>query len=473
MTIVKRIGKNFLALTIGSLTASGMGFAATVYLARSLGVRNFGEVIFAQTILIYFMLFTNLGLNTFGIREISRDNRKINIYVNNILTLRVILSMVSFILLVLLTILIPKPQHIKNLILLFGLSLFPFALFLDWPFQGIEKMEYVAISRIIDKAVYVILIFSLVKNSQQLVLIPFFWLSGLVCACSFIAVIYLKQFGMIVPEFKLPLWKNFLKHSIPMGAGFIIMQIYYHFDTIMLGFMKGEKEVGWYNAAYKIIYFIIAIGGLYFVAIFPIISKLYKKSREKLKILLSYSLKLMVTITLPLAIGGTIIAKPLMIFFYGREYYSGVIVFQILIWTVAIFFISFTYSYFLLACDRGKEYLIGISIGTLVNIVLNVVLIPYFNLIGASFATAIGALVIFFYMYFRSRKVIKISFMSYIFKPLIAATSMGLVLYFSKITNLFLLMFLGVLIFISVMLLSRGITRNEIKMLKDQLFRKS
>jgi O-antigen/teichoic acid export membrane protein len=453
MNGARDVVKNFMSLLSSQIITSLLGFAVTVYLARVLGADSFGKIVFAQAVLVYFILFANLGLNILGVRKVARDKENIKKYVNNIITLRLTLAVLSFVLLSFLTFFMPKTDDIKHLIFIFGLSLFTSALILEWPYQGIEKMQFVAVSRVADKVIYAGLIFLLVAGVRHLFLIPYFWLAGSGAACLFLISMYIKNYGMICLEFNLPFWKDLLKQSVPMGTGFLIMQVFYHFDDILLAFLKGEEYVGWYNTAYKIIYFILLAGSLYFVAIFPTISKYYKQSSQKLKSLLTRSSKLMASIVLPLAVGGTLIARPLMMLLYGEEYSNGVIVFQILIWTVAVFFLNYVYAYLLLACDREKKYLIGISAGTLTNICLNIILIPLFGLVGASVATVAGSLVMFMYMYIQARRVVKIQLLRFVYKPFIAAFCMGSTLYFSGVSNVLILLPLGVGVFSAVFIL--------------------
>jgi len=466
LTTAGRILKNFFSLASAGIISQGLGFVVIVYLARILGVANFGKVVFAQAIFVYFMLITNLGLPTLGAREIARDKNKIEHYVNNILTIRLVLAGISFCLLLLFIIFISISTEIKQLIIIFGLSVFPFALLFEWVFQGTEKMEYIGISRVLNKLFYVLLIFILIKSSKQLLLIPFAWLVGEIVVSGFLIYLFIKQFNRIELSFNIPFWRDSLKKALPMGIAFMLNTIYINFGTIMLGFMKGNEVVGCYNAAYKIVLFILGIGGLYATVIFPIVSEHYKGSLKKLQFLLSRSTKLMITIGLPFGVAGTILARPIMNLIYGSQYDNGIIAFQILIWSVVIIFISILYGYSLMACDRQKNYLAGVAIGAVIHIGLNIILIPSFSLIGASIATIITELTVFIYMYFDFKQIVEVPFKQYFLKPFIASTVMGVFLCYFLNLNIFGLVTLGLLVYFTGISLLKGISREELVMLR-------
>jgi len=472
VSTVRKVAKNLVFLSSAKIVSQIILFLVIIYLARVLGPANFGKINFAQAIVLYFMWIVNLGLTTLGIREVARDKNNIDNYVGNIVPLRLTLALFSFLLLLVFVSLIPKSTEIKYLIVFYGLSLYSSALLLEWLFQGIEKMEFVGISRILDKFFYGILIFLLVKSSRQLLLIPYLWLGGSLIAAGFLLYIFVRQFGKIRLRFNFPLWKDLVKRALPMGTAFIMIQLYYNFDTIMLGFMKGDEVVGWYNAAYKIVFLVLAFIPIFINVIFPVMSKYYKESREKLQVLISSSTKLLSTVALPLGVGGTILAKPIMDFLYGESFNNGIIGFQILIWSVVIIYIRCTYEQSFLACDEERRYLFGVLLGAFANICLNIILIPPFSLKGAAIATVISELVLSGYMLSYFRIVNRVKIVKYSLKPFIAATFMGFILYYFRGLNLALSISIGISSYLFFIFLLKGITYKEIAQLKEQIIRK-
>ncbi len=472
MGSVRRTVKNFLSLSIAQIISQAFLFLVIVYLARTLGAANFGKIAFAQAVVLYFMLIANMGLTTLGIREVARNRDRIDNYVSNILSLRLVLALLSFFLLLAFVSLIYKAVEIKYLIIFFGFSLFSSALLLGWLFQGVEEMGFLAISRVLDKFLYGALIFLLIRGPQQILTIPWLYTGGSFLASGFLIYVFIKQFGRPRLRFNFPFWKKMLRQALPMGAAFIMIQVYYNFDTVMLGFMKNDEVVGWYNAAYKIVLFIWAFIPIFINVIFPLMSKYYQQSKEKLEHLISSATRLMSIIAFPLGIGGTLLARPIMSFLYGEEFSNGVIALQILIWTVVVIAIRCTYEQSFLACDREKRYFWGVMVGASSNIVLNLVLIPYFGLKGAAIATVISELVFSLYMFYYFNLVSRIKMLGFLLRPFLAASFMGFVLYYARNLNLLLSILIGITAYLIAILALKGVTWAEVKELRAQVVQK-
>lgn len=470
MNTAQRIVKNTISLLTGDIVAKLLGFIVIVYLARILGPGSFGEINFAMAIVTYFILIADLGLSLLGTREVAREKDKIKDYLGSILTLRLLLALVGFGLLVLMTFFLNKPVEIKYLIILYGLGLIPSALLLDWAFQGVEKMEYIGLGRILSGIVYLGLVLGFVKTPNQLLLIPCFQVAGNLLAAGLLISIFIKNFGL--PKFRVNfvLWKKLILQALPVGLSLVMVQIFFNIDTVILGFMRSNEEVGYYNAAYKIIMFLILLIGAYHEAIFPLISSYYKTSSlDSLRKLLSITEKLMVTVAIPLAVGGTILANSLMDLLFGIEYTNGIIAFQILIWAVLIICINTGYSRGLLACKKENWYMAGTTVPAIVNVTFNLILIPRLGITGAAIATVLAEASGFIVMYVGFKKVLNVPFKRYIIRPLFAAVVMGLVLlgilkWWSS--NIFLLMFLGMLVYAIILYLIRGVTREEIRLIR-------
>ncbi len=472
MNTAQRIVKNTASLLFSGIVSQLIGFVVMVYLARVLGPGDFGKINFAIAIIAYFMLLADFGLPLLGIREIAGDRGKVINYAGDILTMRLCLSFFSFGLLAVMTYFLNKPIEIKYLIVLYGLGLIPSALLLDWAFQGVEKMEYIGIGRILSIGIYLGLIVSFIKSSNQLLFIPPFQVIGNLIAAGLLFSIFIKKFGKPRFRFNVSSWKKVFMQALPIGISIIMIQLIYNIDTVMLGFMRSNAEIGYYNAAYKIILPLIMVGAVYFDAIFPITAKYYKTSLDSLKKLQSYTAKLMVIIALPLAVGGTILSKPIMNLLYGPKYNNGIIAFQILIWAVALIYLNTIYAKGMWACNKQGVFLKIVSAQAIVNILLNFILIPELGIVGSAISTVSSELFGFPFYYWQFNKVVNVPIHNYIVRPLFAATIMGVFLKFLVNLNIFFLMFGGIFIYAIFLYFIKGITRNDLRLIQDALYRK-
>lgn len=469
---LRRAVRNFLSLSIAQFISRLISLSVIVYLARILAPANFGKVSFAQAVIIYFMLFSSLGLTTLGTRETARNKGAINTYVNNIISLRLILAFLSFGLLIVFVNLIHKSSEIKLLIVLYGFILFPNVLLVEWLFQGVERMGSIGISRILTMLFYGASVFIFIRSPGQLLLVPCFWVLGNFISVVFLMYIFTKQFGKIKLRFDFSFWKDLLKRAIPMGTASIMIQIYYNFDIVMLGFIKEDKVVGWYNAAYRIVLFVWVFIPLFISVIFPLMSRYYKESREKLETLIISSTRLLSVVAFPLGVGGMILARPIMSFLYGEEFSGGVVALQILIWSVVIICVRCSYEHSFLACDKEKRYLFGVIWGAFTNIALNLLLIPRFSLRGAAIATVISEFVFSGYLFYYLRIVNRMEIIKHLLKPFIAAALMGFIIYYLKGLNIFLLLSAGIIIYSVLILLLKGVTFEEIAQFRKEIVKK-
>ncbi len=386
MNIQSRAFKNFVSLLVGQVISRIFTFFVVIYLARVLGAANFGKIGFAQTILAYFGVIANLGTMTIGTREIAQNRERINEYVNTITSLRLMLATLSFLSLLIFVALIPKPTEIRHLIILYGLSLFPFSLLLEWLFQGIETMEFISLSRILSQFFYFALVFLLVKNAGQLQVVPVSWLIGNLIACGFLLYIFNKRSNKIKLEIDFLFWKKFLKHAIPIGISLILVQIYHGFDIIMLGFLKGDKAVGVYNAPWKLFSLAMQGGGLVTVVAFPMLSSYYRGNQDDFRNVWNRYRNISFFFGAMGLIVGTFFAEPIILFLYGREYIGSIWPFRILSWAFAVLCINGPYGQPLLVAKYEKTILLITLITAITNVLANIVMVPHWGAVGAAIA---------------------------------------------------------------------------------------
>jgi O-antigen/teichoic acid export membrane protein len=459
------IAKNFLSLTVAAIVSYVLGFFAVAYLARVLGAEGFGKISFALAISGYFLLLNNLGLDFFGTREIAKEKDKTVYYTNHIISIKFVASIISFLLMIILLLLIPKPTETKNLILLYGLSLFPMVLIIEWVFIGLEKMEIVALSRIARQFFYVLFVFLIVRFPQQILFVPLVYTGSILLSSSVLLFPFIRNYGFPKPQLSLIAWRDILEQSLPLGVSLIIITFYYSIGTVILGFMKDDKTVGWYSAAYRIVLLLIGFAGLLEGSLFPVMSRYYKESLDKLNRLVSISVKTTIFFSVPLAIGGTVVAKDLINLIYGPLYINSVLPFQILIWSVFIVYFQSTYAFCLIACDKQRNYLYAVSAGAVANLFFSFLLIPMYSFVGAAISAVICETVVSALMLFYSTKVVRFNQGKYLVKAIIAAGFMGLIIYFLQV-HLVLKILIGILIYLSSMLILRTIKKEELELLK-------
>ena len=465
----KKIVKNLFLLITGNVAAQLLGFLSVIYLARILKADGFGKVVFAQGIVAYFFLFSDLGLKTFGTIEIARVKGEQKRYVNNIVTMRIALSIAAFLMLLLITLLMDKPQDQKYLIILFGISIFPSTILLDWFFQGIQKMGIIGLTNML-KSLFYITFLLLFLSSGDILYIPIYFTVSFILAMVPMFLTFFREHGWIVPSFEYTLWKESIIKAIPLGLSSIMIQIYYNIDTVMLGFMKGEEAVGLYNAAYKIVLLLLGFASIIGMVLLPNVSKIYTESKENIEKYLRYLSKITIFWSIPVTVGGMILSGQIIRVFYGEYYNNSVIPLQILIWSVFTVFSNIPFALLLLASGKGKEYMYSVTAGAVSNLSLNLFLIPRYDLIGASISTLISEFIVLTFLLLYSRRLIIIPMFRNILLGLTASSIMGiLLLNLNDKFNLLISILLGILIYILTLIIIKGVNKEDLVFIREAL----
>jgi len=290
-------------------------------------------------------------------------------------------------------ILLFRDDELRYLMVFAAFQLIPYILFADWVFKGIEKMGYSAVFYLLYQGIALLFVIVLVHNRAQVLLVPWCRFIGMGVSVVYLLYALTKYYPNLkyVSVRKLIFYINSVKHTfkvaMPFVASVVVIHIYYSFDTIMLGSMRTMAEVGIYNAAYKFILLFTVIGGILQMAFAPSFSRMGDKI--DLGIVGKFSW-LICVIVLFAGIFLSAFSHDLVIWIYGGEYIESAKVLLVLV--VAMVFICLDTIYLapLLYHGGEKQYLMASSAGCLINIILNLVLIPRHGMYGAAFATVIS-----------------------------------------------------------------------------------
>ena len=439
-TTGQTIFKNTLWLSLAEFFKNGIRFLIQIFLARELGSVGYGLLSFALSFAGIFGFLADFGFSILILREVSRDKSKTKKYFDNILFIKLILGLVTFLLIMLSAQVIVAEKSTRFLIYLAGVSVIvnTFSDFFRSFFRAFEKMQWEAVSKISEGILLALIIgFLVVKRSANLEEIFYSYIAVGIIILILNLIILSKRFlkEKLFKEFKIDYQetKLILRKSLPLVFSAVFISIYYNIDQIMIGVISTKKELGYYSAAQRIIYGLSMFYMITLIVFSPKIAYFFKKDLKQLLLLLKKMNKVMLAIAVPMGIGGTVLAPEIINFIFGGEYTRAILAFQILIWSQVIVFINACYGNTLVMCGKQKKFLRGVSAGAVINIIFNFILITKFSLYGASVATVITQLLVFIYMYLTlSKEIVRIKFYKYLTKPLLASLAMATVLIFLK-----------------------------------------
>lgn len=427
----KSIAKNFSWLALGDLLSRVVNLSTNIYIARILGAASFGLINFAQAFMTYLVLFVDSGFSLLGTKEIAKSKNKMRSIAINLFSLRLLIALIVFALSVLILVLLPLPMQYR--LLFIGTFLFVFyrALNADWAFQGMEKMEWIALTKLCFSMLSIILVIALVKTGTDMLKVPFLIaFSGIATSIVFLFVLAKVANIPRIDGFSPSDWRYYFLESIPLGLSALLSQIYSNIDTIMLGFMHKPEIVGYYNAAFKFFFFFVSFYGLWQSTAYPVIVKRINENVAAAERFLNKYLRLSMFIMAPAVCLIAILSPYIIKLFFGLDYSAASPALQILIWGTLMNAISGMYGILvLIPSGRSRQFMYAVGVGACINIALNFILIPPFGHIGAAFSTVLTESAAALLMYYFSSKVLNIGFSKALAVPLLiafAATSVFL-----------------------------------------------
>lgn len=474
MNTIQKISKNVGVILISQILTYVMGFFTVIYTSRYLGADGFGIISLALAFTAIFGVLVDMGLGTLMIREISRDKSLSNKYISNTALMKILLAFLTFGLTVLVVNIIGYNETIKNIIYLITLSVIitAFSGILTSIFQANEKMEYFSIANILTSVIILLGTIVGVYYGFNIIYFAMIYVITSTVILIYAFIIYLLKFSLIKPEIDLSFWKPTIKEAWPFGIIFISGMLYTYVDSIMISIIKGTEAVGYYSAAYRIMLILLFIPNAINTAIFPVMSRLYSNSsRESLKMLYERYFKYMIIIGLPIGFGTTLLAGRIILLIFGTGYIPSIIALQILVWSIIFTFAGA--SYVQLLQSTNKQLIITkISITCLmINIILNLILIPPYSFVGASIATFITEIILVSYIIFITYKLgYGISYkivLKDLSKVLLSTLIMSMFIWYLNTLNLFLIVILATIIYFITLYLVKGIDDVDIGILKE------
>lgn len=431
LNLKQAIFKNTFWIGLSEGITAVLKFFLLVFAARVLGATKYGQFSFAFSFVIIFSFLFDFGLSLVVTREISKEpeNKR---YLSDLLFLKIILGLIALFLIFIGSFFITQDYLIRKTIMVLGLYLFGAELISLFyaVFRGYQKMEYEAWFRISQAVTIMILGLIFVKIFYSALSLGFaYFIATFFTLIAILPFFYFKIFPLRI-AFHKAIWLKFLKFSWPLALIGGLDLIYNHMDSVMLGFFGQITQTGLYNAAYKIIGVTLLPMTVLTQSFFPALSKFFKESKEKLQKICNFQIEVMVFLSLPLFFGGIKLAPKIIGFFYTPEFMPAVLVFQLLMITVMFIYIYIVYNRILIVFNQQKKLFLPFFLAAVINLVLNLILIPKFSFYGAAVATVITHFFIFCQFFFLISKYTSIKpFDLQVFKTFVISFISALIMY--------------------------------------------
>lgn len=481
---IKSVKLNFILNTIRMCTGAFFILITTPYITRILGAENLGKVDYVNSIIQYFILFTELGIPNYGIREIARTRDNEHERTKTVIELGIILvvtTTIGYITLFFLLNSISGFKELKTLILIMSTWILFNNIGFEWFYQGIENQIYITIRFIAIRLIVIVLMFLFVKNPSDYVtygIIIVLMNSG----SNILNLINIRKYL----SFKKIKLKNLklLKHLKPVliiFAASLSVSIYLQLDVVMLGNINDEI-VAYYTVPNKLIRFVKTFVITLGTVLVPRISNCIKNNdTENYKKYVNYSLKYILMISIPSVIGIFLLADNIIFIMAGEKFIQSILTMRILVFILFIVGIAYFLGFQILY-PHGLEryYTYSVTIAAIINFIFNYIMIPKYYQNGAAVGTIIAELTgVLMMLYFTRNYLKNIEFYNLKnLKYFISASVMGIVILFIKsfnlrnlITLLISIPFGSIIYFIVLLLLKEDIVILGFSILKSKLIR--
>lgn len=492
MSTARKILSNTIAQVIGKIIVAILSLLTVKIATGYLSVEGYGEYIYIYEFLAFFGIAADLGLFTIAVKEISEDENNMRKIIGNILSLRTILVTLTMILAIITIYALPSYADTR---IPFGVAVASLTVFftilngtITSILQAKLQMHIASIMTVIGKIISVGFMFYVVaygfpadKELGFYMLIA----AGIIGAIAMLIGThwYVRKITPIEYRFDFDLWKRVIKKSLPYGLALILNSIYFRIDAILISAMRGQSEVGIFGVAMRMLENFEVLPLYFMNSVLPVLTKAIKENTDKYKKVISYAFDFLAALSIPMVVGGVILAYPIIFIVSSPDFlsrlnegfYGSDIALQILFFAMLFQFLSVLFSFVLMAIDRQSKLLYINGACVIFNIVANLIVIPIYGFRGAASVSVLSELFILLITYFTAKRYLDFSIsIKNLIKITFSALVMGAAIYFLQpITHdlvqnwsVLLLVPVGMAIYAGMLFLTKTINKNTLDLLK-------
>lgn len=362
------------------------------YVSRILMPDGIGRINFVNSVVEYFVLIAELGISSYAAREAAKirdDKKKLNEFCRDIFCLNLISTAVAFILLIVAMLAVPKFNSYRPLFVICSAKILFSSTGMNWLFTAFEEFKYITTRSIVFQILCLVFLFIFVRTPDD-------WLLyGAIGVFSYVGpnilnLFYSRKFVNLFVHTRIHFAKHLKPVLIFLGTD-CATKLHTTIDAVILGFMMSDFAVGYYSAANKIYKIVCLVISTTLSTFMPRSSYYLEKGKiNEYHKMTQKCANLTVFFVLPAATGLLLLSEPLLVLFCGTQYLPAVNTMRILCPIVFINGIG-TFMNQVVIIPQRKERIVLVAqiVGGILNITLNMALIPIWGVFGAAFATLI------------------------------------------------------------------------------------
>ena len=373
-----RLARNIAALAGGQVVTWALTLLWTLFVPRALGPAAMGQLTIATAATGVLSSVISLGIATLMIKEIARDHSRAPSLVGSAILLRVLCILPAALIVAVYLRLLHADRELTMVMVLATASMF-LALFagpITAAMQGMEQMELPTYTNVINRAATAV-------GGVALVMIGFHLVSLMVLGVVAAAVVLVLNAIWARPYYRIAWsvdWRDMWRlavDSLPYFMNVLILTTYMWLDSVMLSFMTSSTVVGWYGVPTKVFSTLLFLPTMLGTAWFPRMAAAAARGERDLARISRPALEIVLVVSLPIAVGTTLVAARLTHGLFGPAYNASAPVLVILALALPATYVNIVGYQILVADNLQKAWLKVMIAATIINPLLNLGMIAY------------------------------------------------------------------------------------------------
>lgn len=393
--MVSSVRSNFLWNLLLNISGYLYPILTFPYVTRVLGAEGLGIASFALSIVDYAILLASLGISAVGIRYIAQnsdDEKKRTELFNGLTSIHLTLSLVLLLIYLLFVTYIPQLSEYKTLYWIGGTKILFNVFLVEWLFQGMQDFRYITLRTLFIRTLYILGVFLFVRDRGDYD--NYFYVTiGQIAINATINWKYSRRYARF--KYSIRKCKEYLFPILSMGIDKILLSFYATFNVLFLGFSCGNLAVGYYTAAIKLYTIILSVIVAFNSVFVPYLNDIYAKGNlNAFREIIIRSIRLISTVSIPLIVGGIILAPQIIMLVAGSGYENAVFPFRVIL--IQVLFVGLAQVFkdqILLTYKKFKQILFVTCLTTSLSLLMIVILVPHYAEKGTALAVAVPHLI--------------------------------------------------------------------------------
>ena len=469
-SLLKNSAWLFVAEVIAKLTALGVQILA----ARYLGTKGYGIFSFSFVAASIVLDFIDYGLRTYLTRELSTKPDLVNSLLANIFIVKWFVTLIS--LFVFFGIYSGLSLDLETLwvavLVAAAMILNGYSEIYLGVFRAFERMQLVALLMVLQRIIFFVIGFWVLVVGGGIV-----WFSSIFLLASLVNFFLARKFlenqkGQFFSNIDSSQVKKILNESKGLCLAILFVWLYFRIDSVLIFLFLGKEETGLYFSAFKIIESLALVLASIRGALFPALSRVVFDRCEQLNQLWKKAARSLFIIAIPISVISVIMAPKFIELLYGSDFEISSQILQILAAPFIFLVFNEFITYILLAAKETRSVIKVAMFGTVFSLIANIVIIPKMGIVGVALVAGLTELLVLI-LFLRSIREIcgVVSFLSLLWRPVLAAIVMILVLLKVHWSLIPLILF-SLMIYFLLLVFLREFNADDILEIKNVISRK-